>query len=77
MVNYNIIYTSPSETIYLWNGRALDSLKSKDREALKYSGKAIKDDNLEEELQNCLEAVKQFFPADTSPKIKRVEIKVR
>ena len=48
MLKYNIIYTSPVKDDYLWNGTGFDKLKSVDREPLLFSGKSVKEDELQE-----------------------------
>ncbi|HEY0246400.1 MAG TPA: hypothetical protein VGC01_12600 [Mucilaginibacter sp.] len=76
MSKYNLIYKSPSKKIYLWNGKTFDEIKSKDREVLLYSGKSVKDDELDEALKSSKEAVKQLFPKDADPEIGPVKVKV-
>ena len=76
MANYNIIFTSPENDAYIWNGTSLEKLKSTDSEVLFFSGKSIKEEDLLGALNKCKEAVKAMFPKDNNPDIKTVEIKV-
>ena len=76
MLKYNIIYTSPGNDDYLWNGTGFDKLKSVDREPLLFSGKSVKEDQLPETLEKCKEAAKKIFPEDNDPIIKSVEVVV-
>ena len=76
MLKYNIIFTSPDNDSYLWNGASFDKLKSKEREVLFYSGKSLKEDDLADALQKCRESAKILFPKETDLKIRAVEIKV-
>jgi len=76
MAKYNIIYTSPNDDLYLWNGISLDQLEHADQEVLFFSGKSFKDDELKDAIRDCKAVAKAIFPDDTDPKIKTVEIKV-
>ena len=76
MLKYNIIYTSPGNDDYLWNGTGFDKLKSVDREPLLFSGKAIKEDELQEALKKCKTAAQKLFPGDEEPSIKWIEVVV-
>jgi len=76
MPSYNIIYTSPSNEIYLWSGRSLDRLNAKERTVLKYSGKSVKDDDVSEAIKQCREAVQLLFPRDANPQVQKVQLKV-
>jgi len=76
MPSYNIIYTSPSNHIYLWNGRSLDQLKEKERTVLKYSGQSVKDDGVGEAMKQCREVAQQLFPEDSNPQVEKVQLKV-
>jgi hypothetical protein len=76
MSTYNIIYKSPSDETWLWNGTAFDKLDTSDKEVLFYSGISIKKDDLEKAFEKCKKAVKFLFPKDNDPKITQVEVKV-
>lgn len=76
MPSYNIVYTSPSNHIYLWNGRTLDRLNAKERTVLKYSGKSVKDDDVSEAIKQCREAAQLLFPKDNNPQVEKVQLKV-
>jgi hypothetical protein len=76
MATYNIIYTSPAEDTYLWNGTGFDKLDNADREVLFYSGRSIKNEEQEEALKKSKAAAQQLFPTDADPKIKSVAVKV-
>jgi hypothetical protein len=76
MSAYNIIYKSPSNETWLWNGTAFDKLDSSDKEVLFYSGISIKKDDLGKALEKCKEAVRLLFPKDSDPKISEVEVKI-
>ena len=76
MLKYNIIYTSPVKDDYLWNGTGFDKLKSVDREPLLFSGKSVKEDELQETLESCKTVAKKLFPEDKEPIFKRVEVVV-
>jgi hypothetical protein len=76
MSKYNIIYTSPADDPYLWNGASLDKLEHTDQEVLLFSGKSFEEGKLKDAIKDCKAAAKVMFPKDTDPKIKTVEIKV-
>ena len=76
MPRYNLIYTSPNSDPYLWNGSSLDKLEKKGQEALRFSGKDFKDEELAQAITDCQAAVKEMFPKDENPVIEPVEIKV-
>jgi hypothetical protein len=76
MQKFNIIYTSPGNDIYLWNGAAFDELESDERETLLYSGASVDEDKVDEVIQECREAAKESFPMDANPDIKKIEISV-
>lgn len=76
MLKYNLIYTSPDNHDYLWNGTGFDKLKSADREPLLFSGKTVKEDELTETLKKCKAAATKLFPEDKDTIIKSVEVAV-
>jgi hypothetical protein len=76
MSKYNIIYISPADDPYLWNGTTLDKLEHTGQEMLLFSGKSFQDKELKDGIKDCHAAAKVLFPEDTDPKIKTVEIKV-
>jgi hypothetical protein len=76
MSKYNIIYLSPTDDPYLWNGRSLDKLEHTGQEVLRFSGETFKEDELEEAIKACKEAAKQLFPEDKELEVKTIEIKV-
>lgn len=76
MLKYNIIYTSPGNDDYLWNGTGFDQLKSVDSEPLLFSGKAIKEGDLQAALNECKTAAKKLFPEDKAPDIKSLVVVV-
>lgn len=76
MPKYNIIYTSPDSTIYRWNGAGFDKLEDEEREVLLYSGKSVNAEEVDEALSDCRARVKEEFPDDSNPDIKRVEVAV-
>lgn len=76
MLKYNIIYTSPGNDDYLWNGTGFDKLKSVDREPLLFSGKSVKEKELTEILKKSKAVAKKLFPEDKYPIIKSVEVVV-
>lgn len=75
MADYNIIYTSPHNESYLWNGSSFDLLK-KENEKLMFSGKTYEDKDLPKASKKATEAAKKIFPADKHPKLKHVEVPV-
>jgi hypothetical protein len=76
MPNYNIIYTSPGNDPYLWDGTSLTQLEKTEQEVLRFSGKDFKQDGLPDGIAACKKAAKEMFPKDEELKIKTVEIKV-
>ena len=76
MSNYNIIFTSPDNDPYLWNGTSFDKLENEDRESLFYSGISIEEGKVTEALKKSRAAAKKLFPGDKAPGMKAVEIKV-
>ncbi len=76
MPKYNIIYISPADDPYLWNGATLDKLEHTGQEMLLFSGRSFQDGELKDGIKDCKAAAKAMFPEDTDPKIKTVELKV-
>jgi hypothetical protein len=76
MPKYNIIYTSPNDDHYLWNGTSLDKLEKEEQEVLLFSGKNFKEGELKDAINDCKKAAKQLFSRDKDPKVKTVEIAV-
>ena len=76
MPKYNIIYTSPDNGHYLWNGTELFTLEKTGQEELRFSGKIFKKDELHGGIKACKKAAHALFPKDNEPQIKAVEIKV-
>lgn len=76
MSAYNIIYTAPGHTRYLWNGSSFDKLAEGGQDVLHYSGKTFHSDEVKGEMEECREAAKKMFPQDDVPEIRPVEIKV-
>ena len=75
MPKYNIIYTSPHDDHYLWNGISLDKLEKEGQEVLMFSGKNFKEGELKDAINDCEKAAKQLF-SDKNPKVKTIEIAV-
>ncbi len=76
MSKYNIIYTSPGQEHYLWNGFSLDQLEKTGQEALAFSGRNFKAEEIADAIEACRGEVSKLFPKDTPPEIKAVEIAV-
>jgi hypothetical protein len=76
MPQYNIIYTSPHDEPYLWNGTSLDKLEKTGQEVLRFSGKVFGEGELANAIAACKNAAKQMFPDDEYLKIDTVEVKV-
>ena len=75
MPKYNIIYT-PADADYLWNGKSFDKIESENRQVLLYSGQSVEEEQVEEAVKECKEAVKKFFPGDADPRINKIKVKV-
>jgi hypothetical protein len=76
MPQYNIIYTSPHDEPFLWNGASLDKLEKSGQEVLRYSGKVFSDGELDEAVAACKKAAQVMFPDDKYLKVNTVEVKV-
>lgn len=76
MPKYNIIYTSPQDEPYLWNGTSLDKLENTEQEVLRFSGKVFEEDELQDAVKACKKAAKEMFPMDEFLKVDAVEVKV-
>jgi hypothetical protein len=76
MSKYNIIYTSPDNGHYLWNGTELFTIEKTGQEELRFSGKIFTQDELPDGIMACKKAANELFPKDEQPQIKAVEVKV-
>jgi hypothetical protein len=76
MADYNIIYISPDNEYYLWNGSEFDHLRSVGNEKLMYSGKSYEEKEVSAALKKSRNAVKRMFSDDKHPQIKQVEVPV-
>ena len=76
MPKYNIIFTSPDDDPYLWNGTSLDQLEKTGQEVLKFSGRTFEHGELKAAIKYCRAFAKKMFPDDKDLKIKTVEIRV-
>jgi hypothetical protein len=76
MPKYNIIYTSPQKDHFLWDGTTLTKLEKAGQETLMFSGKVFKEDELDDAIKECKDAIAQSFPKDSDPEIKTVKIAV-
>jgi hypothetical protein len=76
MPKYNIIYTSPHDEPYLWNGTSLDKLEKTGQEVLRFSGKIFGANELTSAIAACKKAAKEMFPNDEYLKVDTVEVKV-
>lgn len=76
MPQYNIIYTSPQDEPYLWDGSSLDKLEKTGQEVLRFSGKTFSEGELTDAIEACKQAAKKQFPQDEYLKVNSVEVKV-
>ena len=76
MADYNIIYTSPDNERYLWNGSEFDHLRSVGNEKLMYSGKSYEEKELPGALKKSRNSARRMFPDDKHPQLKKVKVPV-
>ncbi|MGN6637660.1 MAG: hypothetical protein ACTHJ8_02030 [Mucilaginibacter sp.] len=76
MADYNIIYTSPDNKPYLWNGSSFDLLSTNENEKLLFSGKSYDDKEVNGAAEKAREAAKRQFPEDTNIRLHQVEVPV-
>jgi len=76
MAIYNIIYRSPENAIYLWNGSSFDLLGKEENDKLFYSGKSFDEDEVAEAMRQSRKSAKKQFPADRKLTIEKAEIRV-
>lgn len=74
MAKYNIILKSGGDD-YLWNGKSFDKIGDEDREVLLYSGKSVKEDEVDEAIKQSKEAASKLF-SSSDTEIKSVQVKV-
>jgi hypothetical protein len=76
MAIYNIIYHSPENAVYLWNGSSFDLMSKEENEGLFYSGKSFDEDQVTEAMLQSRKAARKQFPGDPEPGIEKAEIPV-
>jgi hypothetical protein len=76
MAIYNIIYRSPEEATYLWNGSSFDLLGEEEKDKLFYSGKSFDEDEVTEAMRQSRKSARKQFPADLKLNIEKAEIRV-
>jgi len=74
MAIYNIIYTSPDNEAYLWNGSGFDLLRNEENDKLFYSGKSYDEDEVAQALLKSYNLAKAIFPDDNDVRLDPIEI---
>lgn len=76
MSQYNIVYISPQNDHYLWDGTSLNKLEKAEQETLRFSGKSFKEEELDDAIADCKKIIAQSFPKDAKAEVKTVQVKV-
>lgn len=76
MAIYNIIYRSPGNAIYLWNGSGFDLLGKEKNDTLFYSGKSFDENEIKAAMLKCRKAARRQFSGKGEPQIEKKEIPV-
>lgn len=76
MAKYNIIYKSPGDESYLWNGSSLDRVENKGPRGLMFSGKTFTANELTDAVKKCKEAVRKLFKNQDDTGFNAIKVKV-